>query len=104
MIVSSAAIEVNAEDGISAASTIIDGSEVQIILEWIVAAVVVCQRCENRRDVEEISADAYFKVGDDEGGICDGLVVGITAMSFPLLFIEEIDLGDVESIAAGTAF
>ena len=43
MIRPGTAIDVNTEDGIIAAIAISDGSEVQIVLEWIVAAVVVCQ-------------------------------------------------------------
>ena len=41
---------------------------------------------------------------DDEGGIGNGLVVDIMTVSFPILFIEQIDFGNLEGITAGTAF
>ena len=54
-------------------------------------------------EIKNVATNTSLEVGDDEGGIGNGLVVDITAISFPILFIEEIDLRDVESIAAGTA-
>ena len=97
------AIDINFKEGIDA--IVLAEAEVAVGGGKGIANAVTTENTRIcRGEIKNIATDTDLEVGDDEGGICDGLVVDITAISFPLLFIEQIDLGDVESIAAGTAF